>query len=215
MNPKDILSRIDHTCLKPFATHTDIKKLCEEAVELGTASVCIPPCFVDYAFQQFGDRLTICTVIGFPLGYQCTEVKLLETAKALRDGAAEIDMVINVGDAKEGNFKKITEEIRSLKNLVGGDRVLKVIVETCYLTAEEKVALCRCVSEAGADYIKTSTGFGPQGAVLEDITLFKEHIAPQVKIKAAGGIKTLEDMERFIDLGADRIGSSSAAAIFS
>ena len=214
MNDFEITSHIDHTCLNAYATYEDIKKLCETAIRLKTASVCIPPTFVKPAYDEFGDRLAICTVIGFPLGYHSLEVKLLETAQCLADGASEIDMVINIGDAKAGRFDKITDEIRTLKGAVGKDRILKVIIETCYLTDDEKIALCKCVSDAGADYIKTSSGFGTKGATPEDVKLFRQHIAPSVKIKAAGGIRTREAMEEYLSLGCDRIGSSSAASIF-
>ncbi len=212
MDSKEILKRVDHTYLKAFATYKDIKLLCDTAVKYGTASVCIPPTFIKRVHEEYGDKLTICTVIGFPLGYHTTEVKLLETAGALSDGAKEIDMVINIGDAKEGNFDKITDEIRTLKAAVG-DRILKVIIETCYLTEDEKIALCKCVTDAGADFIKTSTGFGTAGATFADVELFKKHVGPGVKVKAAGGMKTLEDIEKFVELGADRLGTSSAVSL--
>ena len=214
MNAKKILSRIDHTCLKATATHDDIDRLCDEALRLGTASVCIPPSFVAYAHKKYGNDLNICTVIGFPLGYHDTEVKLFETAKALEQGASEIDMVINIGDAKAGDFSRITKEISALKELVGKERILKVIIETCYLSEAEKISLCSCVAESGADFIKTSTGFGEKGACLEDIRLFREHLPSSVRIKAAGGIRSLEEIEAFIAAGADWIGSSHAAALF-
>lgn len=213
MEAKKILSLIDHTYLKAFGTYSDIQKLCETAVMYNTASVCIPPTFVKRAYEEFGDKMTICTVIGFPLGYHTKEVKLLETAQALSEGATEIDMVINIGDAKEGKFDKITDEIRTLKGVVGQDRVLKVIIEACYLTDEEKIALCDCVTKAGADFIKTSTGFGTYGATFEDVALLKKHVGPNVKVKAAGGMKTLEDIEKFVELGADRLGTSSGIKI--
>ncbi len=213
MDSKAILARVDHTLLKAFATYEDIKKICETAVKYGTASVCIPPSFVKRVFDEFGERLTVCTVIGFPLGYHTTDVKLFETSQALSDGAKEIDMVINIGDAKEGSFDKITEEIRVLKRAVGDDRILKVIIETCYLTDDEKIALCKCVTDAGADFIKTSTGFGTDGATFADVELFKKHVGPNVKVKAAGGMKTIADIEKFVELGADRLGTSSAVSL--
>ncbi|MEG2350647.1 MAG: deoxyribose-phosphate aldolase [Hungatella sp.] len=209
MNDQEILKYVDHTLLKPYATWPEIHKLCEEAIEYRTASVCIPPCFVKRVKDAYPENLTICTVIGFPLGYQTTEVKLAEALQAMKDGAAELDMVINLGDAKSGQFEKITDEIRQMKQLAGS-LIVKVIVETCFLSAEEKIALCKCVTEAGADYIKTSTGFGTAGAVLEDIVLFKAHIGPNVKIKASGGIKTKDDMKKFLEAGCSRLGTSSA-----
>lgn len=208
---KDILSRVDHTLLKPVATWDEIKVICEEAIAYNTASVCIPPDFVESAHNAYPD-LTICTVIGFPLGYQTTESKVNETKQALSEGASEIDMVINLGDVKQGDYKAITEEIKSLKS-VCQDNILKVIIETCYLTNQEKIELCRCVTDGGADYIKTSTGFGSTGATLEDVALFKEHIGPHVKIKAAGGIRSVEAMKAYIDMGCERIGASAAVAL--
>lgn len=209
MDTSYIFSRVDHTLLKPTATTDDILKLCKEAVAHKTASVCIPPRFIDVVKKTFGDELTICTVIGFPLGYQTTAAKVAETADAVANGADEIDMVIAIGDAKEGRFDDITAEIRAVKNACNG-KLLKVIIETCYLTEEEKIALCRCVSDAGAEFIKTSTGFGTGGATLDDIALFKAHIAKGVCIKAAGGIRTREDMEAYLEAGCDRIGTSGA-----
>lgn len=209
MTEKEILSHVDHTQLKAFATWEDIEKLCKEAVEYKTASVCIPPCYIKRVHDTFGDKLTICTVVGFPLGYSVTEAKEAETRKALEDGAKEIDMVVNISDVKNGDFGKVKEEIQALKRIVGSD-ILKVIIEACYLTEEEKTAMCRAVTEAGADYIKTSTGFGTGGATLEDIRLFKENIGPDVKMKAAGGVKSVEDMEAFLAEGCQRIGTSSA-----
>lgn len=208
MTPKEMLHFVDHTQLKAFATWEDIKRLCEEAIQYGTASVCIPPSYVQRVKQVYGDSINICTVIGFPLGYHTTEVKEAETKQAVREGASEVDMVVNIGDVKNGDFDKITEEIRILKRAAGRN-ILKVIVETCYLTENEKIALCHCVTEAGADFIKTSTGFGTAGASLEDIMLFKEHIGENVKIKAAGGIRTPEEMEQYLKLGCSRIGSSA------
>lgn len=204
MDQKEILSHVDHTQLKAFATWEDIQKLCEEAIEYQTASVCIPPCYITY-----GEKINICTVVGFPLGYSVTEAKAAETKKALEDGASEVDMVVNISDVKNGNYDAVQEEIAALKKITG-DKILKVIIETCYLTEEEKIAMCKAVTEAGADYIKTSTGFGTAGATLEDIRLFRENIGPDVKMKAAGGVKTVADMEAFLEAGCDRIGTSSA-----
>ncbi|NBH78083.1 deoxyribose-phosphate aldolase [Clostridiaceae bacterium] len=212
MEMKEIMRHVDHTLLKPFAAWEDIQQLCEEAVAYGAASVCVPPCFVKKIHDAYGSALTICTVIGFPLGYSTTAAKLAETRQAIEDGAAEIDMVVNIAEIKSGNYAAVAEEIRQLKQAVG-DKILKVIVETCYLTENEKVVLCRAVTAAKADYIKTSTGFGTAGAALEDIELFKRRIGPKVKIKAAGGIRTREAMEAFLAAGCDRIGSSSSAAL--
>lgn len=208
MDIKKICSHVDHTVLKADTCLADIDKLCEEAVRYKTASVCIPPHYIKYVNDKYGKELSICTVVGFPLGYACTEAKKAETRKALEDGAVEIDMVVNLCDVKNKEFGKVEAEIRELKKLVGR-KILKVIIECCYLTEEEKIKLCEAVSKAGADFIKTSTGFGTSGAKKEDIELFKKHISKDVKIKAAGGIRTLEEMEEFIDLGCERIGSSS------
>ncbi len=212
MNGKEIMGYIDHTHLKAAATWEEIRKLCEEAMKHKTASVCIPPSYVRRVKEAY-EQLNICTVIGFPLGYQTREIKAAETRQALLEGANEIDMVINLGDVKNGDFDKITGEIAELKKAVGDDRILKVIIETCYLTEDEKIALCRCVTEGGADYIKTSTGFGSAGAKPEDIELFKKQIGPKVKIKASGGIRSREEMEEFISLGCQRIGTSSAVMV--
>lgn len=212
MDIKEIMKCIDHTLLKPVASWEDIQKLCDEALEFGTASVCIPPCYIERVHKKYGDRLTICTVIGFPLGYSTTETKIYEAEDARKKGAAEIDMVINLTDVKNGDFSRIKDEISMVKK-AAGDRVLKVIVETCYLTKEEKIEMCKIVTEAGADFIKTSTGFGTAGACLEDIELFKEYIGENVKIKAAGGIRTKDEMEEYIHAGCMRIGSSSAGKI--
>ena len=209
MDQKEILSHVDHTQLKAFATWEDIKKLCDEAVEYQTASVCIPPCYIQRVKEAYGEQINICTVVGFPLGYSVTEAKIAETKKALEDGASEIDMVINISDVKNGDYAAVEKEIAALKEVVG-DKILKVIIETCYLTEEEKIAMCKAVTEAGADYIKTSTGFGTAGATLEDIRLFRENIGQDVKMKAAGGVKTVADMEAFLEAGCDRIGTSSA-----
>ena len=209
MDKKEILKHIDHTLLKAVATWEDIKVLCDEAIEYGTASVCVPACYISRIHETYGDKINICTVVGFPLGYSVTEAKVLETRKAIEDGANEIDMVINISDVKNGDLEKVTKEIAALKEACG-DKILKVIIETCYLTEEEKIAMCKAVTEAGADYIKTSTGFGTAGATIEDIRLFKKHIGPNVKMKAAGGVKTVADLEMFINEGCDRIGTSSA-----
>lgn len=212
MDKNEILKRVDHTQLKAYATWEDIVALCEEALAFGTASVCVPPAYIGRIHEKYGDKINICTVVGFPLGYSVTEAKLAETAKAIADGANEIDMVINISDVKNGLYQKVEEEIRALKKACG-DKILKVIVETCYLTQEEKIAMCRAVTASGADYIKTSTGFGTGGATLEDVRLFREHIGPEVKIKAAGGISTLEDLEAFVEAGCDRIGTSRAVGL--
>lgn len=211
MTNKEMLTYVDHTLLKPTATWNQIKTLCEEAVKYHTASVCIPCSFISRAHEAFPE-LNLCTVVGFPLGYSTTASKLFETREALHNGASEIDMVVNLGDVKEGNFDKVTEEIRELKKACG-DKILKVIIETCYLTEEEKIELCHCVTDGGADFIKTSTGFGSAGATFDDIKLFREHIGPGVKIKAAGGIRTYEDIVTYIELGCDRLGCSAAIKV--
>ncbi len=208
MNAGEIFQKVDHTKLSAFASWPEIEKLCREAVTYKMASVCIPPCYVGRAHKAFPE-LSICTVIGFPLGYQTLESKVFEAKQALEAGASEIDMVINLTDVKNGDFDKVTEEIRLLKGTVG-DKVLKVIVETCYLAGEEKVKVCKCVTDGGADYIKTSTGFGTGGATVEDIDLFKKYIGSGVKMKASGGIRTREAMEAYIEHGCARIGCSSA-----
>ncbi len=212
METKEMLQYIDHTLLKPVCTWDEIETLCKEALSYHTASVCIPPSYVKRAREAFGPELPICTVIGFPLGYNPAEVKVCEARTVLRDGADELDMVINLGDVKNRDFEKVYEEIRALRE-TAGSRILKVIVETCYLTRDEKIRLCEIVTKAGADYIKTSTGFGTAGATMEDILLFKEHIGSSVKIKAAGGIRTREDLEAFIQAGCSRIGTSSAVKL--
>lgn len=209
MKELEMLRYVDHTLLKAVASWEEIKQLCEEALEYQTASVCVPPSYIGRIHKEYGDRLAICTVIGFPLGYNTKETKAFECRQALEDGASEIDMVINLTDVKNGDYKKIEEEIASLKQITG-DKILKVIIETCYLTKEEKIAMCHAVTNANADFIKTSTGFGTNGATLEDIALFKEHIGPQVKIKAAGGVRSLEDLKAFIEAGCSRVGTSSA-----
>ena len=211
MTNEKMLTYVDHTLLKPTATWDQIKTLCEEAIKYHTASVCIPCSFISRAHEAFPE-LNLCTVVGFPLGYSTTASKLFETREALHNGASEIDMVVNLGDVKEGNFDKVTEEIRELKKACG-DKILKVIIETCYLTEEEKIELCHCVTDGGADFIKTSTGFGSAGATFDDIKLFREHIGPGVKIKAAGGIRTYEDIVTYIELGCDRLGCSAAIKV--
>ena len=212
MNRKDILRRVDHTQLKAYATWEDIVRLCDEAIANETASVCVPPTYIKRIHDTYGDKINICTVIGFPLGYSVTEAKIAETKQAIADGAHEIDMVINISDVKNGMYDKVEQEIRALRE-VCGDHILKVIIETCYLTQEEKIAMCRAVTGAGADYIKTSTGFGTGGAAIEDIRLFRQHIGEGVKIKAAGGISTVEDLEAFATEGCDRIGTSRAVGL--
>lgn len=212
MDRKEILRRVDHTQLKAYATWEDIARLCDEAVANGTASVCVPPAYIRRIHDTYGDKVNICTVVGFPLGYSVTEAKIAETRQAIADGAREIDMVINIGDVKNGMYDKVEQEIRALKE-VCGDHILKVIIETCYLTQEEKIAMCRAVTDAGADYIKTSTGFGTGGATIEDVRLFRQHIGDGVKIKAAGGISTVEDLEAFAAEGCERIGTSRAVGL--
>lgn len=213
MTNKEIAHYIDHTLLKPVATWEQIVQLCDEAIEYETASVCVPPNYIKRIKGKYGDRLPVATVIGFPLGYESSEAKLNECRVALEDGADEIDMVINITDVKNGDYAPVRREIEAMKGLCG-EHILKVIIETCYLTQEEKIAMCKAVTEAGADYIKTSTGFGTAGATIEDVRLFKQHIGPGVKIKAAGGIRTKEDMEMYIEAGCDRIGCSSTKVLF-
>jgi deoxyribose-phosphate aldolase len=212
MTAKEMLQKVDHTQLKAFATWQDIQKLCEEAISYHTASVCIPPTYIKRVHDTYGDKINICTVVGFPLGYSVTAAKVAEVEQALKEGCNEIDMVINISDVKNGDFDKVEEEIRTLKKACGG-HILKVIIETCYLTTEEKIAMCKAVTAAGADYIKTSTGFGTGGATLEDVKLFQENIGPNVKIKAAGGVSTIDDLKAFLDLGCDRIGTSRAVGL--
>lgn len=212
MENQEIFGHVDHTELKAYATWSDIEKLCGEAIHYQTASVCIPPCYIKRVHDRYGDQVRICTVVGFPLGYSTTAAKVLEAREAIRDGALEVDMVINISDVKNGDFEKVLEEVTALRKATEG-YILKVIIEACYLTAEEKIRLCGIVTEAGADYIKTSTGFGTGGATFEDVKLFRTHIGPDVKIKAAGGIRSKEDCERFLELGCDRLGTSSAVKI--
>ena len=212
MEIREMLKRVDHTKLQAFCTWEEIQVLCEEAMEYETASVCIPPAYVERVHETYGEKINICTVIGFPLGYQVTAAKVAEAQEAIAQGCNEVDMVINITDVKNGLFDKVEEEIRQVKKACG-DHILKVIIETCYLTEEEKIAMCHAVTNAGADYIKTSTGFGTGGATVEDVKLFKEHIGPNVKIKAAGGVSSLEDLKTFIELGCDRIGTSRAIGL--
>ena len=211
MNDVSILNHVDHTLLTATASWTEIEQLCLQAIEYNTASVCIPPCYVKRVRMTFPD-LNICTVIGFPLGYDALTIKAAAAQAAIDDGADELDMVINLTDVKNGEFDTISAEIETLK-AIAGPRILKVIIETCYLTEQEKIALCRIVTDAGADYIKTSTGLGTAGATMEDVTLFKAHIGPNVKIKAAGGIRTRDDMVAYLRAGCSRLGTSSAVKI--
>ena len=207
MELSEILSRCDHTLLKQESTWEEIKEVCDDGVKFGCASVCIPPSFVKRAGEYLGDRLKVCTVIGFPNGYSTTAVKVFETENAIRHGADEIDMVANIGWIKSQRWERILEELKSVKQACSG-RILKVIVEACLLTQEEKIKMCELVTEAGCDYIKTSTGFSTGGATREDVKLFRERVGPDVKVKAAGGIASLQDAEDFINLGADRLGTS-------
>ena len=206
-----ILSHVDHTLLTASASWPEIEKLCDEAIKYNTASVCIPPCYISRIRAAF-PKLNICTVIGFPLGYCIAAIKAAEALAAVHDGADELDMVINISDVKNNAFDKVEAEIAALKK-IAGHRILKVIVETCYLTEQEKITLCRVVTDAGADYIKTSTGLGTAGATIEDVKLFKENIGPNVKIKAAGGIRARDDMVAFIEAGCSRLGTSSAVKL--
>ena len=207
MDRQEILKKVDHTLLAQTATWEEIKEICDDAIKYQTASICIPPSYVKEAKAYVQDQMAVCTVIGFPNGYNTTAVKKAETEDALKNGADEIDMVINIGWVKDGLYDKVLEEIKAIKGHCDG-RLLKVIIETCLLTEAEKIELCRVVSESGADYIKTSTGFGGGGATREDVALFKAHVAPHVKIKAAGGIADLDDARDFVALGADRLGTS-------
>ena len=212
MELKDILAKCDHTLLAQTATWEEIKAICDDGLKYETASVCIPASYVKQAKEYVGERLAICTVIGFPNGYSTTATKCFEASDAVDNGADEVDMVINIGHAKDGKWEEITAEIAAIKRECKG-KLLKVIIETCLLTDEEKIALCKCVSDSGADYIKTSTGFSKAGATFADVELFAKHVAPHVKIKAAGGIASLEDAEKFIALGADRLGTSRIVKI--
>ena len=207
MNISDILKKCDHTLLDRCATWEQIKAICDDGMKYNTASVCIPSAYVKAAKEYVGDRLAICTVIGFPNGYSTAAAKIFECRDAIENGADEIDTVINVGFLKDKRYGEILDELKALKAACG-DKILKVIIETCLLTDEEKIEMCRIVTESGADYIKTSTGFSTGGATREDVALFAAHVGKNVKIKAAGGIATLEDAEDFIALGADRLGTS-------
>ncbi len=207
MELSEILAKCDHTLLAQTATWADIKALCDDGMKYHTATVCIPASFVKQAKEYVGDRLGVCTVIGFPNGYATTAAKCFMASDAVDNGADEVDMVINIGWAKEGKFDEVRDEIAAIKKACKG-KLLKVIIETCLLTDEEKIALCKAVSDSGADYIKTSTGFSKAGATFHDVELFAKHVAPHVKIKAAGGISSLEDAEKFIELGASRLGTS-------
>lgn len=210
---KHILSKVDHTLLSQTATWEEIKTICDDAVKYGTASVCIAPSFVKRCKEYLdGKGVKVCTVIGFPNGYNTKETKVFETKNAIENGADEIDMVINIGDVKMGDYEKILDEIKAIK-VACGDKILKVIIETCLLTDEEKIKMCRVVSESGADFIKTSTGFSTGGATFEDVKLFSENVEKHVKIKAAGGISSIEDAEKFIELGAKRLGTSRIVKI--
>lgn len=207
MDRNEIFHAVDHTLLTQQATWGEIQQICDDAVRYGTASVCIPPSYVAAAKEYVGGKMKVCTVIGFPNGYNTTAAKVFETEDALENGADEIDMVINIGDLRDRRYDRVLEEIQTIK-AVCGDHVLKVIIETCLLTQEEKIKMCQLVTEAGADFIKTSTGFSTAGATFEDIELFSRHIGPKVKMKAAGGIASFEDAERFMKLGANRLGTS-------
>ena len=212
MDIKDILSKVDHTLLNPKATWEEIKNICDDGMKYSTASVCIPPSFVKRAKEYVGNRLKICTVIGFPNGYNTAEVKIFESENAIENGADEIDMVINLGDLMDKNYDNILSEITKIKS-VCGERVLKVIIETCLLSEEQKIKMCEIVTKSGADFIKTSTGFSTGGATFEDIELFAKYVGENVKIKAAGGISSIADAEKFISLGADRLGTSRIVKI--
>lgn len=207
MNNSEILKHVDHTLLLQGATWEEIKQICDDAIKYETASVCIPPSYVRRAADYMQGRVPVCTVIGFPNGYMTTKTKEFETRDAIANGASEIDMVINIGWVKDKSYDLVEEEIRTLKAACG-DKILKVIIETCLLTEEEKIKMCDVVTAAGADYIKTSTGFSTAGATFDDVALFAAHVGPDVKIKAAGGISTMDDARRFLELGADRLGTS-------
>ncbi len=207
MDVKEVLRHVDHTLLLQPSTWAEIRQICDDAVKYGTASVCIPPCYVKEAADYLGDKMAVCTVIGFPNGNVTTAVKEFETRDAIANGAVEIDMVINIGWLRDKRYDLVENEIRTLKAACG-DKILKVIIETCLLTEEEKIKMCELVTSAGADYIKTSTGFSKGGATFADVELFARHVGPNVKIKAAGGISSLDDAEKFLALGADRLGTS-------
>lgn len=212
MNIKDILSKVDHTLLSQTATWEEIKQICDDGIKYHTASVCIPAAYVGRASRYASGRVRICTVIGFPNGYDTTAAKVFEAQDAVKNGADEVDMVINLGYVKDGLYDKVLDEIHQVRNACSG-KILKVIVEACLLTEEEKIEMCRVVTESGADFIKTSTGFSTGGATFADVKLFKEHIGKNIRIKAAGGIKTLDDAEKFVSLGADRLGTSRIVKI--
>ncbi len=212
MDIKEILGKCDHTLLSQSATWAEIKAICDDGIKYHTASVCIPASYVKQAKEYVGDKLAICTVIGFPNGYSTTEAKCFEATDAVDKGADEIDMVINIGKVKDKDYAFVLQEIKAVKEACKG-KLLKVIIETCLLTDEEKIEMCRVVSESGADYIKTSTGFSTAGATFDDIKLFAENVAPHLKIKAAGGISSIEDAEKFIELGASRLGTSRVVKI--
>lgn len=212
MDEKKILSVCDHTLLLQQATWEEIKGICDDAITYSTASVCIPPCYVKMAKDYVGDKVKICTVIGFPNGNMTTATKVFETEDAIKNGAEEIDMVINIGMLRAGNYEYVSDEIRRIKEACG-KLILKVIIETCLLTEDEKIKMCEIVTQVGADYIKTSTGFSTTGATFDDIRLFAANVGPNVKIKAAGGISSLEDAEKFMELGADRLGTSRVVKI--
>jgi len=212
MDIKEILSKCDHTLLGQTATWEEIKQICDDGIKYNTASVCIPPSFVKLAKEYVENKLSICTVIGFPNGYNTTEVKVFETKDAINNGADEIDMVINIGQLKSGNDKYVLDEIKAIKEACG-KKILKVIIETCLLTDDEKVRMCKIVTEAKADFIKTSTGFSKAGATFDDVELFSKNVGKNIRIKAAGGISSIEDAEKFVELGASRLGTSRIVKI--
>ena len=212
MDKKKILQHLDHTLLKQDATWEQIKTLCDEGMQYHVASVCIPPCYVKEARDYVEDRLKICTVIGFPNGYQTTAAKVAETKEAVEDGADEIDMVININRVKDDRFEEVLQEVKEIRAASEG-KVLKVIIETCLLTKEEKLKMCEIVTNAGAEFIKTSTGFSTAGATFADVELMRKHVGPEVKVKAAGGISSFDDAEEFMRLGADRLGTSRLVKI--
>lgn len=212
MEKEIILNKVDHTLLAQTATWEEIKQILDDAMKYQTASVCIPPCYVKRASEYLNGKMAVCTVIGFPNGYHTTAVKVFETKDAVNNGADEIDMVINITDMKNRDYDAITKEIKAIKEACQG-RILKVIIETCLLSDEEKIKMCEIVTEAGADYIKTSTGFSTAGATFEDVALFAKHVGKEVKIKAAGGIASFDDADKFVELGADRLGTSRLVKI--
>ena len=212
MDIKEILKKVDHTLLKQEATWEDMKKICDDAIKYQTASICIPASYVKKCYEYMGSKMDVCTVIGFPNGYSTTATKVFETKDAIQNGAKEIDMVININELKNKNYDYVLNEIKAIKE-VCGEKILKVIIETCLLTEEEKIKMCQLVTQAKADYIKTSTGFSTGGATIEDIELFRKNVGEDVKIKAAGGISSLEDAEAFIKAGASRLGTSRIVKI--